>query len=195
MTQKLQGKKVALLATDGFEESELFEPKKALEQAGAEISLISLKKGEIKGWNRTDWGKQIKVDLSVDEADATDFDALLIPGGVMNPDMLRNNARAVAFAQSFVDAGKPIAAICHGPQLLIETGIVSGRRLTSFPSIKTDIINAGGDWHDTEVMVDNGLVTSRKPEDIPAFNHKMIEEFAEGRHTRRNAEPSTHPQH
>lgn len=195
MAQTLKGKKVAILATDGFEESELFDPKKALDEAGAETSVVSLKKGEIKGWKHTDWGKGIKVDLSLDEADPEEFDALLVPGGVMNPDRLRGDPRAVAFAQSFVDDEKPIASICHGPQLLIETGVLSGRRVTSYPSVKTDIINAGGDWHDAEVMVDSGLVTSRKPDDIPAFNRKMIEEFAEGRHTGRSHEQSPHAPH
>ncbi|KYG63634.1 glutamine amidotransferase [Bdellovibrio bacteriovorus] len=192
MAQSLKGRKVAILATDGFEESELFDPKKALDEAGAQTTVVSLKKGEIKAWKDKNWGKSIAVDLSLDEADAEDFDALLLPGGVMNPDKLRNDEKAVAFAQSFVDDEKPIAAICHGPQLLIETGILSGRRVTSFPSVKTDIINAGGDWHDAEVITDNGLVTSRKPDDIPAFNKKMIEEFAEGRHTGRSADQSSH---
>lgn len=195
MQQSLKGTKIAILATDGFEESELFDPKKALDEAGAETSVVSLKKGEIKGWKHTDWGKTIKVDLSLDEADPEKFDALLLPGGVMNPDKLRNDKKAVAFAQSFVDDEKPIAAICHGPQLLIETGVLSGRRVTSFPSVKTDIINAGGDWHDAEVITDNGLVTSRKPDDIPAFNKKMIEEFAEGRHKGRASEQSSHASH
>lgn len=193
--KSLTGKKVAILATDGFEESELFDPKKALDDAGAETTIVSLKKGEIKGWKHTDWGKTIRVDLSLDEANAEDFDALLLPGGVMNPDSLRNNEKAVAFAQSFVDDEKPIAAICHGPQLLIETGVLSGRRVTSYPSVKTDIINAGGDWHDAEVITDKGLVTSRKPEDIPAFNAKMIEEFAEGRHAGRLTDQSSHAPH
>jgi protease I len=196
MAISLKGKKVAILATDGFEESELFEPKKALDDAGAETSVVSLKKGEIKAWKDKNWGKTIAVDLSLDEADAADFDALMLPGGVMNPDHLRGDEKAVAFAQSFVDDSKPIAAICHGPQLLIETGILSGRKMTSYSSVKTDMINAGADWYDSEVVTDNGLVTSRKPADIPAFNKKMIEEFAEGRHAeRRTRDNSTHANH
>lgn len=195
MPISLKGKKIAILATDGFEESELFEPKKALDEAGAETSIISLKKGEIKAWKDKNWGKSIQVDLSLDEADADDFDALMLPGGVMNPDKLRGDEKAVAFAQSFVDDEKPIAAICHGPQLLIETGVLAGRKVTSYSSVKTDIINAGGIWHDAEVMTDNGLVTSRKPDDIPAFNKKMIEEFAEGRHSGQTREDSSHAPH
>lgn len=195
MAPSLKGKKVALLATDGFEESELFEPKKALEEAGAEVILVSLKKGEIKAWKDGNWGRTIPVDMSLDEADPEDFEALLLPGGVMNPDKLREDEQAVAFAQSFVDDEKPIAAICHGPQLLIETGILTGRKVTSYPSVRTDIQNAGGEWHDAEVMTDHGLVTSRKPADIPAFNKKMIEEFAEGRHTGRSREDAPHAPH
>lgn len=193
MAKPLEGKSIAILATDGFEESELLEPKKALENAGAETSIISLKKGKIKGWSKGNWGKSIDVDFSLDEADPEDFDALMIPGGVMNPDKLRVDERAVEFAQDFVDSGKPIASICHGPQLLIETGILAGRKVTSWPSLRTDIINAGGHWYDAEVITDQGLVTSRKPEDIPAFNKKMIEEFMEGRHKER--ETGIHPPH
>jgi len=186
MAKSLQGKMVAILATDGFEESELFEPKKALDEAGAKTVIVSLKKGKIKAWNHGNWGKTLDVDMTVEEADPEDFDALFVPGGVMNPDKLRADDKAVDFALSFVESGKPIASICHGPQFLIETGIVAGKKLTSWPSVKTDIINAGGVWYDTEVMVDGGLVTSRKPDDIPAFNRKMIEEFAEGLHKERD---------
>ncbi|WP_374073434.1 type 1 glutamine amidotransferase domain-containing protein [Bdellovibrio bacteriovorus] len=193
MAKPLEGKSVAILATDGFEESELFEPKKALDDAGAETSIVSLKKGKIKGWSKGNWGKSIDVDFSLDEADSEDFDALMVPGGVMSPDKLRMDERAVEFAQDFVDSGKPIASICHGPQLLIETGIIAGRKVASWPSLRTDIVNAGGQWYDTEVMTDQGLVTSRKPEDIPAFNKKMIEEFREGRHEER--ETRMHPSH
>lgn len=185
MEKSLKGKKVAILATDGFEESELLEPKKALDDAGAKTTLVSLKKGKIKGWSKGAWSKNLEVDQTVDEADPTEFDALMLPGGVMNPDKLRLDEKAIAFAQHFVDEKKPIAAICHGPQLLIETGILRGRKITSYPSFRTDVLNAGGEWYDTEVMTDNGLVTSRYPEDIPAFNRKMIEEFAEGRHEER----------
>lgn len=179
----LNGKKVAIVSADGFEQSELFEPKKALEDAGAKVHVISMKDGKIKGWDKTDWGKSIDVDATFDDASPDEFDALMLPGGVINPDKLRMNAKAVRFVQAFVDAGKPIAAICHGPQTLIETGIVQGRTMTSWPSLKTDLINAGAEWVDQEVVADQGLVTSRKPDDIPAFNKKMIEEFAEGLHT------------
>lgn len=174
----LKGKKIAILATDGFEQSELLKPKSALEAEGAETSVVSLKAGEIKGWNEKDWGDSIGVDLTVDEADPNRFDALLLPGGVMNPDKLRMNPKAVEFARSFFDAGKPIAAICHGPWLLVEAGIVKNKTLTSWPSLKTDIVNAGGKWVDREVVNDSGITTSRKPDDIPAFNRVMIQEFA-----------------
>lgn len=182
---KLDGVRVAILATDGFEQSELFEPKKALEEAGAEVSVVSLKAGEIKGWNHKDWGASIEVDLTVTEARADNFDALQLPGGVMNPDNLRMNEQAVNFIKAFFEAGKPVAAICHAPWTLIEAGVVRGRTVTSWASLRTDLENAGATWVDEEVVTDNGLVTSRKPDDIPAFNEKMIEEFAEGRHKRR----------
>lgn len=181
-TQRLDTKKVAILATDGFEQSELFEPMKALKAAGADVKIVSLKSGKIKGWNHTDWGDTLAVDLTVENANSDDFDALMLPGGVMNPDRLRANADAVAFVREFSEAGKPIAAICHGPWTLVEAGVVEGRRMTSYHSIKTDLINAGAEWVDEEVVNDHGLVTSRKPDDIPAFNRKMIEEFAEGLH-------------
>jgi protease I len=187
MTEELKGKKVAILSTDGFEQSELLEPMKALKEAGASVQVISISSGEIKGWNHTDWGKTIKVDLTLDKADAEKFDALMLPGGVINPDKLRINEKAVQFVKAFAEAGKPIAAICHGPQTLIETGMVIGRTMTSWPSLKTDLINAGAHWVDEEVVVDKGLVTSRKPDDIPAFNRKMIEEFAEGIHPLRKS--------
>ncbi len=174
---QLTSKHIAILATDGFEESELFDPKKALEEAGAKVEIISLKKGDIKAWKKNDWGKSIHVDATVDEAKVAEFDALMIPGGVMNPDKLRNDKKAVAFVKSFVNEGKPIASICHGPQVLIETGMTKGRRLTSWSSLKTDLMNAGAEWVDEEVVVDKGLVTSRCPDDIPAFNKKMIESF------------------
>lgn len=177
---KLDGMKVAILATDGFEQAELFEPKDALDKAGAQVDVVSIKGGKIKAWNEDDWGKNAKVTCTLDETDAEEYDALMLPGGVLNPDTLRMNEKAVAFVQAFVDAGKPIAAICHGPQTLIETGMVRGRTMTSYPSLKTDLTNAGAEWVDQEVVADNGLVTSRKPSDIPAFNRKMIEEFAKG---------------
>ena len=180
---KLSGKRVAILSEEGFEESELFDPKQALEEAGANVKVISPNKNaEIKGWSKGEWGKSVKVDVKLDSANAEDYDAIMLPGGVMNPDKLRMNQKAVDFVKAFVNAGKPIAAICHGPQTLIETGVLAGKTLTSWASLKTDIQNAGATWVDQEVVVDNGLVTSRKPDDIPAFNKKMIEEFVEGRH-------------
>ena len=183
MEQKLKGVRVAILSADGFEKSELLEPRKALEEAGADIQVISLKTGSIKSWNKNDWGESIGVDGIVAEANPADFDALLLPGGVMNPDKLREDEKALEFVRAFAEAGKPIAAICHGPQTLISAGLVEGRRMTSYPAIKADLINAGADWVDEEVVVDDGWVTSRKPSDIPAFNKKMIEEFAEGLHS------------
>lgn len=182
MQTRLDGKKIAILSTDGFEQDELFKPRQALLDAGAEVVIVSLKAGAIKGWLHTDWGQSIAVDRTLDEADFGVFDALMLPGGVINPDKLRNDKQAVEFVQGFVDAGKPIAAICHGPQTLIETGMVRGRKMTSWPSLKTDLLNAGALWVDQEVVSDQGLVTSRMPSDIPAFNKKMIEEFAEGVH-------------
>ncbi|HEY0428470.1 MAG TPA: type 1 glutamine amidotransferase domain-containing protein [Pyrinomonadaceae bacterium] len=187
MEKKLENLRVAILATDGFEQSELFEPKKALEEAGAEVTIVSLKAGEIKGWNHTDWGEKIAVDMTVKEANAEDFDALQLPGGVMNPDKLRMDEDAVNFVYSFFDAGKPVAAICHAPWILVEAGVVRGKTLTSWSSLKTDLENAGAKWVDKEVVVDNGLVTSRNPDDIPAFNRKMLEEFAEGIHRRQKS--------
>jgi len=178
----IQGRRVAILATDGVEQVELTEPRKALDDAGATTTVVSPKSGTIKGWQHDHWGDQIKVDLPLDQARADDFDALMLPGGVMNPDTLRMDERAVRFVRSFFDAGKPVASICHGPWMVVEADVVRGRTLTSWPSLKTDIRNAGGDWVDREVVTDEGLVTSRKPDDIPAFNRKMIEEFAEGVH-------------
>jgi len=180
--QNLQGKRVAILATDGVEEIELKEPRKALDAAGAETTLVSPKTGTIKGWQHDQWGGQISVDLALDDAREDDFDALMLPGGVMNPDHLRVNRKAVEFVQNFFAAGKPVAAICHAPWLLVEGGVVRGKTLTSWPSLKTDIQNEGGDWVNREVVNDEGLVTSRRPEDIPQFNAKMIEEFGEGIH-------------
>jgi protease I len=184
MANLLQGKKVAVLATEGFEQVELLEPRKALEAEGAQTVVVSPMKDKIRGWNHTEWGQEVKVDLALDSAKPSDFDALLLPGGVMNPDKLRTNEKAVQFVKSFFDAGKPVAAICHGPWTMVEADVVRGRTLTSWPSLKTDIRNAGGEWVDQEVCTDHGLVTSRKPDDIPAFNKKMIEEFAEGKHSK-----------
>ena len=184
MTTELRNKRVAVLVDHGFEQSELTEPKKALEQAGATAHVVSPQSGKVKGWKHTNWGDEIPVDRKLDEAKPEEYDALVLPGGVMNPDKLRANASAVRFVKHFVDSGKPIAAICHGPWPLIEAGGVRGRKMTSWPSLQNDLRNAGADWVDQEVVVDNGLVTSRKPDDIPAFNRKMIEEFAEGRRDR-----------
>jgi protease I len=183
MAEQLKGKKIAALVDQGFEQSELLEPRKALEQAGAEVHVVSPQRGDVKGWQHTDWGQTVRVDRELSNARASDYDGLLLPGGVMNPDRLRANPEAVAFVKEFVTASKPIAAICHGPWTLIEAGAVEGRRMTSWPSLKTDLTNAGALWADQEVIVDRGLVTSRKPDDIPAFNRKMIEEFAEGVHS------------
>jgi protease I len=179
---KIQNKKVAVLATHGFEQSELEKPVEALKEAGATVEIISLKSGKIKGWSGKDWGEEISVDKTVDSVQAADYDALVLPGGVMNPDALRMNKDAVAFVKDFMDAGKPVAAICHAPWTLVEAEVLEGRTLTSWPSLRMDIENAGGTWVDEEVVVDNGLVTSRKPADLPAFCRKMIEEIAEGPH-------------
>lgn len=174
----LRGIRVAILATDGFEQSELFEPKKALDAAGAKSSVVSLKPGKIKGWKDKNWGEEIEVTITLDKAKTSEFDALLLPGGVMNPDILRMDPLAINFIKEMAAAKKPIAAICHAPWLLVEADIVRGRQLTSWASIKTDIKNAGGDWTDRPVVVDQGIITSRKPDDIPIFNQKMIELFS-----------------
>jgi protease I len=181
-TGNLGGKSVAILVTDGFEQVELTEPRKALEDAGAKTKIVSPKPDEVKGWKETEWGDPFDVDVPLGQAEADDYDALLLPGGVMNPDKLRMDAKAVRFVKDFFKQHKPVAAICHGPMILIDAGVLKGRTLTSYPSIKADIANAGAIWVDKEVFVDNGLVTSRKPDDIPAFNRKMIEEFEEGVH-------------
>lgn len=180
MNNNLEGKKVAILATDGFEQSELEEPRAALEEAGVKTYVVSPTSTVIKGWDKDHFGDTVAVDVRLQSADVNDYDALFLPGGVMNPDKLRVLPEAVKFVRAFFDAGKPVAAICHGPQLLIEADVVRGRRMTSYPSIKTDLINAGAEWVDESVVVDNGLITSRNPTDIPAFNRKIIEEFAEG---------------
>ncbi len=185
--KKLAGKRVAIIATDMVEQVELSEPRKALEEAGAKTDLLSLKPGKIQGFNHYDKADEHDVDRLIEEADVSEYDALLVPGGVGNPDTMRMDENAVQFVREFVQSGKPAAVICHGPWLLVEAGVVRGRRLTSWPSLQTDIRNAGGEWVDEEVVVDNGLVTSRKPEDIPAFNAKMLEVFAEGVHARRTA--------
>jgi protease I len=181
----LQGKRVAILAADMVERVELVEPREALEEAGVTTELISIKPGGIQSFNHFDPADKIKVDKTIEEVDAGDYDALMIPGGVGNPDQLRGDENVVSFVQEFFNSGKPIAAICHAPWVLVEAGVVRGRKLTSWPTLQTDIRNAGGNWVDEQVVVDQGLVTSRKPDDIPAFNKKMIEEFAEGKHERR----------
>ena len=180
-TGNLQGKKVAILVTDGFEQLELLEPRKALDEAGATTKVVSPAGRKVKGWNHKEWGNEVAVDVPLDSARAEEFDALLLPGGVMNPDNLRMIPKAVEFVKHFTDAGKPVAAICHGPWTLIEAGAVRGRTMTSWPSLKTDLKNAGATWVDKDVVNDKGLVTSRKPDDIPAFNREMIRLFGEGR--------------
>jgi protease I len=182
MAGKLDGKKIAILAADGVEQVELVEPRKALEEAGAGTELVSFEDGEIQGFDHLEHADKLKVDRTLSDASADDYDGLLIPGGVANGDFLRADEDAVRFTADFARAGKPIAAICHAPWVLVEAGLVKGRTVTSFPALKTDIRNAGGTWVDEEVHVDNGLVTSRKPDDIPAFSAKAIEEFAEGIH-------------
>ncbi len=180
---KLQGCKVAVLATDGFEQVELQKPVEALRQAGAEVEVVAPHGGEIQGFNHHDKGDKTPVDCELANANASDYDAIMLPGGVINPDALRLEPKAIAFVRAFVEADKPIAAICHGPWTLIDAGGVEGRTMTSWPSLQTDLRNAGARWVDQEVVVDNGLVTSRRPDDLPAFCEKMVEEFAEGRHT------------
>lgn len=187
MEHRLGGKKVAILVAEGFEEVELTEPRKALHEAGAQTTLVSPEEGTVRGWAKTDWGEEIPVELPLSEAKAEDFDAILLPGGVMNPDHLRTEPDAVKFTRDFASAGKPIASICHGPWLLVEADIVRGRTVTSYPSLRTDLENAGAQWVDQEVVVDEGMVTSRNPDDIPAFNRKMVEEIAEGVHAGQHA--------
>ena len=178
MAQNLKDIKVAILATDGFEQSELLEPRRALDQAGAKTEVVSLKSGDIRGWNHKAWGDAVAVDRTLEAVDAEAYDALLLPGGVMNPDSLRMDPKAVAFVKAFFEAKKPVAAICHGPWTVIEAGQAKGRTLTSWPSLKTDIRNAGGRWVDQEVVVDGNLITSRNPKDIPAFNREIAKLFA-----------------
>ena len=186
MSSNIRGKKIGILATDGFEQSELIDPRKALDDAGATTEVISLKDGEIKGWNSKDWGKSVKVDKTLDQAKPQDYDALLLPGGVMNPDHLRMEPKAVDFVRNFVATGKTIAAICHGPWTLVEADALKGKTVTSWPSIKTDLINAGAKWVDQEVVTDGQLITSRKPADIPAFSRTLIESLSRN-HADKNA--------
>lgn len=175
-------KRIAILTESGFEEVELTSPKKAMEDAGMKVDIISSEKEKVKGWNHDHWSIELPVDVNLSEANPFDYDALMIPGGVINPDKMRINKEYVDFAKDFMEAGKPVAAICHGPQLLIETGLLEGKRMTSYPSIRTDLENAGAHWEDKEVVVDNGLVTSRSPKDLEAFNKKLLEEIREGMH-------------
>lgn len=179
MAQKtLNGVRVAILATDGFEQSELLEPRRALDEAGADTEVVSLQPGKIRGWNHKEWGQEVDVDETLDSVDPQDYDALVLPGGVMNPDTLRTKDSAVAFVKAFFGSNKPVAAICHGPWTLIEAQAAKGRRMTSWPSLRTDITNAGGEWVDQEVVVDGNLVTSRKPDDLPAFNREIVALFS-----------------
>jgi protease I len=175
-------KRVAIVTENGFEEAELTSPKKAMENAGFKVDIVSPQKSKVKAWAHDHWSIELPVDVNLDDANSDDYDALMIPGGVMNPDLMRMNKDCVKFAKDFLDSGRPVAAICHGPQLLIESGMLKGRKMTSYPSIKTDLKNAGADWRDKEVVVDNGLVTSRSPKDLDAFNKKVVEEIREGVH-------------
>lgn len=179
---KLTGKTIAIITEKGFEEVELTSPKEALEKEGAKVDIVSPQKEKVKSWDSTDWGKYFTVDKSLDQASSADYDAIVIPGGVINPDHLRRSEKAIDFISDFFEQGKPVAAICHGPQVLIETGKLKGRNVTSFFSVKTDLVNAGANWSDQECVVDQGLVTSRNPDDLPAFNKKLIEEIQEGKH-------------
>lgn len=183
MTNELEDKQIAILATDGFEEIELTNPREALREAGATTHIVAPEKDSIRAWDHGEWSDDYEVDIALDSATAKSYDGLLLPGGVINPDKLRTNKKAIEFVAMFLHSGKPIAAICHGPQLLIETKELDGKTMTSYPSIKTDLINAGANWVDEEVVVDKGLTTSRSPDDLPAFNEKMIEEYREGIHT------------
>ena len=182
MNRSTENKKVAIITENGFEEVELTSPMNALEKAGATVHVISPQKEKVKAWDHDHWSIEVPVDKTVDEANPADYDMLLIPGGVLNPDQMRMNEKCVAFAKHFMESGKPIAAICHGPQLLIETGTLKGKKMTSYPSLKTDLVNAGANWMDKEVVVDNGFVTSRSPKDLEAFNKKIVEELSEGVH-------------
>lgn len=182
MTDKLNGKTIAILATHGFEESELLEPQDELAKAGADVHIVAPEAGTIRGWDHDNWGSEVNVDRTIDQANPDEYDALVLPGGVMNPDNLRMREDATTFVRAFFKAGKPVSAICHGPQILIDCGVIEGRALTSYPSIKNDLKNAGARWTDQEVVVDQGLTTSRTPDDLPAFIDKTIEEILEGKH-------------
>jgi protease I len=182
MADQLKGKRVAALVTHGFEQDELLKPRTALQDAGATVHIVSPESGKVRGWTHREWGDEVNVDRTLDQVKPDDYDALLLPGGVLNPDRLRMDPKAVQFVKRIFDDGKPVAVICHGPWTLIEAGVVRGLKMTSWPSVKTDLMNAGATWVDQEVVVDRGIVSSRKPDDIPAFNRKMVEEFAEGKH-------------
>lgn len=184
---ELSGKRIAILATNGFEQSELEVPRNSLKQAGATVEVVSLQAGEIKGWDKKDWGRPVKVDKTLDQVSAADYDAIVLPGGQINPDLLRVEPKALQLIKDIFNAKKVVAAVCHAPWLLIETGIAKGRRMTSFKSIKTDVMNAGANWEDAEVVVDQGVITSRNPGDLKAFSAKIIEEIKEGRHSQRTA--------
>ena len=187
MANELKGKRVAFLFTEGAEQVEVTEPLDAVRKAGADTEIISLQKGDVEMWNHFDKGDKIKADKAVSDANASDYDALVLPGGVANPDQLRMDRDAVKFVRDFFEQDKPVGVICHGPWMLVETGVAKGRKVTSWPSLRTDLRNAGAEWIDQEVVVDNGLVTSRKPDDLPAFNAKIVEEFAEGKHAQKAA--------
>jgi protease I len=182
MAEQLKGKRVAALVAHGFEQVELIEPRKALEAEGAAVDVVSPEADRVRGWNHGEWGEEMSVDRRLDQARAEDYDGLVLPGGVMNPDRLRTNPHAIQFVKQFFDSGKPIAVICHGPWILVEADVVRGLTMTSYPSVKTDLRNAGAHWVDEEVVVDRGIISSRRPADLPAFNRKMVEEFVEGRH-------------
>ncbi len=187
MADELKGKRVAFLFTDGAEQVEVTEPLEAVRNAGAETDIVSLEKGEVEMWKHFDKGDKMTAEVAVADADPSDYDGLVLPGGVANPDQLRLNKDAVKFVRAFFEQDKPVGVICHGPWMLVETGVAKGRKVTSWPSLQTDLRNAGADWVDEEVVVDNGLVTSRKPDDLPAFCAKIVEEFAEGKHKQRVA--------
>jgi deglycase len=183
----INGKKIAILATNGFEQSELEVPRDRLKNAGATVDVVSLQSGEIKGWDKKDWGRPVKVDRTLDQVSAQDYDAIVLPGGQINPDLLRVEPKALKFIKDIFDAKKVVAAVCHAPWLLVETGIAKGRKMTSYKSIKTDVINAGAKWEDSQVVADQGVITSRNPGDLEAFSAKIIEEVREGRHSERSA--------